>query len=418
MKNFKTGAVSFAITKLEAKIALAILAIIGFSFFSCGDSTTITHTHVYGTAWSKTAEQHWRECSCGYKKDMANHQWQWIVTTPATETAEGVETETCGVCAATKGTRPMPRHVHQWGPWAQTTAPTCTEAGEDTKVCALDEEHKDTRVGAAALGHDWGAWMQTKAPATTEEGEETRTCINDAAHKETRVISKLPVTSDNLAAHLALLSANTVSNPHNITLRVSNTNEFTTIRNTLNGAPTKYVYLDLTGSTITSIPDYAFNTGVPSYTGCATLTRVTIPNGVTSIGDSAFESCSNLASITMPNGITSIGNTIFYECASLASITIPNSVTSIGNEAFYGCASLASITIPNSITSIGAGAFSLCTSLISVTFAGYIPSRGFTSGRYPVFPGDLRDKFYATNSSSGTPGTYKRASGGSTWTRL
>jgi hypothetical protein len=34
-----------------------------------------------------------------------------------------------------------------------------------------------------------------------------------------------------------------------------------------------------------------------------------------------------------------------------------------------------------------------------------------------VFPGDLYHKFYAINSSNGTPGTYTRASGGSTWTR-
>jgi hypothetical protein len=35
-----------------------------------------------------------------------------------------------------------------------------------------------------------------------------------------------------------------------------------------------------------------------------------------------------------------------------------------------------------------------------------------------VFPGDLRDKFYATDFVNGTPGTYTRPSGDSyTWTR-
>jgi hypothetical protein len=32
-----------------------------------------------------------------------------------------------------------------------------------------------------------------------------------------------------------------------------------------------------------------------------------------------------------------------------------------------------------------------------------------------VFPGDIRDKFYATNKTNGTPGTYTRS--GSTWTK-
>jgi hypothetical protein len=34
-----------------------------------------------------------------------------------------------------------------------------------------------------------------------------------------------------------------------------------------------------------------------------------------------------------------------------------------------------------------------------------------------VFEGDLRIKFYASNPSNGTPGTYTRASGSSTWTK-
>ena len=72
----------------------------------CGYTGT-THVHAYATTWSKDATQHWHECSCGDKADVANHQWEWIVTTPATPTADGLETETCGTCGATNGTRPI-----------------------------------------------------------------------------------------------------------------------------------------------------------------------------------------------------------------------------------------------------------------------------------------------------------------------
>ncbi|MDR2716465.1 MAG: hypothetical protein LBB89_00155 [Treponema sp.] len=44
-------------------------------------------------------------------------------------------------------------HTHTWGNWTQTTAPTCTTAGVDTRTCTLDPTHKETRAGAAALGH-------------------------------------------------------------------------------------------------------------------------------------------------------------------------------------------------------------------------------------------------------------------------
>jgi len=64
-------------------------------------------------------------------------------------------------------------------------------------------------------------------------------------------------------------------------------------------------------------------------------------------------------------------------------------------------------------------AFYPCDNLTSVTFLGTIPSSGFHSESYNnVFPGDLRTKFYATNSTNGTPGTYTRPNGSSsTWTK-
>jgi hypothetical protein len=49
------------------------------------------------------------------------HQWKWVVTTPATTEAEGVETETCATCGETRGTRPIDRLPtvpnELWGTW-------------------------------------------------------------------------------------------------------------------------------------------------------------------------------------------------------------------------------------------------------------------------------------------------------------
>jgi len=105
------------------------------------------------------------------------------------------------------------------------------------------------------------------------------------------------------------------------------------------------------------------------------------------------------------------------DCTSLASVTFAtgSQLASIGNYAFHGCSSLASIAIPAGVTSILQGAFSGCTSLASVTFAGTIASGGFSS--ITPFPGDLRAKFYATNSANGTPGTYTRTPPATTWTK-
>jgi hypothetical protein len=95
----------------------------------------------------------------------------------------------------------------------------------------------------------------------------------------------------------------------------------------------------------------------------------------------------------------------FDGCYTLTSIILPNSLTSIGIEAFRGCSSLTGITIPASVKSIGRSAFTNCSSLTSVKFEGTIPSSGFDEDAFSAI-GDLRNVFYATDSTNGTPGTY------------
>jgi len=110
------------------------------------------------------------------------------------------------------------------------------------------------------------------------------------------------------------------------------------------------------------------------------------------------------------SSFTSIGADAFKGLTNLTGITLPSGVTSIGANAFDGCTNLTDITLPSGVTSIGANAFNGCTNLNSVTFNGTISSGNFSSTT--PFPGDLRDKYL-----SGGAGTYTRTSGGTTWTK-
>ena len=98
------------------------------------------------------------------------------------------------VTLAACGTDKSPaEHVHEWGEWAVTTEPTCVAEGEETRVCELDESHKETRpVSIDPDAHEWGEWVVTTEPSYTEEGEETRTCKNDSKHVERRPVDKVP----------------------------------------------------------------------------------------------------------------------------------------------------------------------------------------------------------------------------------
>jgi hypothetical protein len=66
------------------------------------------------------------------------------------------------------------------------------------------------------------------------------------------------MTINDLPSYLAIQPANTKDTPYSIALKIDNEADFKTRKTALNDAESKYVYLDLSGSTITTIPPYAF----------------------------------------------------------------------------------------------------------------------------------------------------------------
>ncbi|MBQ9045313.1 MAG: S-layer homology domain-containing protein [Oscillospiraceae bacterium] len=110
-------------------------------------------------------------------------------TTAPTCTEPGQKTTVCAVCGETVGTETIPATGHDWDAWVVTTKPTCTEAGEEKRVCKHDPAHTETRA-VAALGHEWSEWTVTRPATETAEGEESRICAR-CLETETRPIGVL-----------------------------------------------------------------------------------------------------------------------------------------------------------------------------------------------------------------------------------
>ena len=66
------------------------------------------HTHSYSSDWKSDSINHWKECSCGDKADVAAHSFKWVVDKEATATEKGSKHEECKVCGYKKAAVEIP----------------------------------------------------------------------------------------------------------------------------------------------------------------------------------------------------------------------------------------------------------------------------------------------------------------------
>ena len=111
--------------------------------------------------------------------DKLPHTPETIPAVPATCEQSGLtEGSKCSVCqeVITEQTT-IPALNHNWQPATCETPETCTR-------CHATQ--------GKAIGHNWGRYTVTTPATETSEGVETRTCARNSAHTQTRAIPKLP----------------------------------------------------------------------------------------------------------------------------------------------------------------------------------------------------------------------------------
>lgn len=159
-------------------LAIAIVFVLSLSVLTACNK----NKHNFSSEWKNDETSHWHECMTKKHNDVADkadHTFdEGVVTTPATETTEGVLTLTCTVCGFQK-TKPIDKleHVHTFD---MTKWSYDTENHWHPATCAHTDEKKDLAA------HNWNAGVITKPADYGVEGEKIYTCTTcSATRKET-----------------------------------------------------------------------------------------------------------------------------------------------------------------------------------------------------------------------------------------
>ena len=104
----------------------------------------------------------------------------WTTVTPATCWVVGYEQRSCKNCDAYE-VKVIPATGHSYE--AVVTNPTCLEDGFTTYTCACGDSYVDSYI--YATGHSFGEWTTVTAPTCTEAGSESRKC-KTCGESETR----------------------------------------------------------------------------------------------------------------------------------------------------------------------------------------------------------------------------------------
>lgn len=159
-------------------LAIAIVFVLSLSVLTACNK----NKHEFSSEWKNDETSHWHECMTKKHSDVADkadHAFDaGVVTTPATETAEGVLTLTCTVCGFQK-TKPIDKleHVHTFD---MTKWSYDTENHWHPATCAHTDEKKDLAA------HNWNAGVITKPADYGVAGEKIFTCTTcSATRKET-----------------------------------------------------------------------------------------------------------------------------------------------------------------------------------------------------------------------------------------
>ena len=145
------------------------------------DKLPDTHSHSYSD-WKYDKDNHWKECSCGDKTQLAKHtESDWIIDKAATTQAEGEKHIECTVCKAVLKTEKIDKisdtHEHSYSDWKY-------DKDNHWKECSCGDKTQLAK-------HTEGDWIIDKEATKEAEGEKHIECTVCKAVIKTEKIDKI-----------------------------------------------------------------------------------------------------------------------------------------------------------------------------------------------------------------------------------
>ena len=151
--------------KKSSIIAAMFALLLTCTFTSCGNNNnnstsqptsshvtsqpSSSHVHDYSNEWNHDETQHWHACkdpSCGEKKDVANHTFNWTEKTPAGVHKDKVEEGICYICnyKTTRTIKETAIHSYDTSKWlydenSHWHVSNCDELAPTHDVLKIDE---------------------------------------------------------------------------------------------------------------------------------------------------------------------------------------------------------------------------------------------------------------------------------------
>lgn len=305
------------------------LVLCAFALLACGDGNTEGGAANGGqtTGGQNPAAPH-------------EHQWgEWELTTPATCMQAGVETRVCALDPTHKETRAteIDPDAHVWDEWQTDYPATCMLSGSKSRACKLNPEHTEREdILSDPDAHDWGEWQIQTRSTCSVAGVKVRYCKNNRLHSDTQPAEFDPANHTSYPVTVEALEPNCTEPGHN---------EYTQCPD----CGLKYGYEEIptvAGAHVFGDDNKCTKCGyVLDYTQ-AGLNFLDYPDG----DECYVKSCDTDAQgdIVIPyfhdgKPVTGIGVYAFRECTQITSITIPASITHIDRGAFSRCTQLTTI---------------------------------------------------------------------------